>query len=50
MIKMQTSKGGTARHQPHRREVGTMTVSDTIALLTLLAVVIFGIIDLMKKK
>jgi hypothetical protein len=29
---------------------GTMTISEIIALLTLLAVVIFGIIDAMKKK
>lgn len=44
------SKGGTAHPPtPYRREVRLLTVSEVIALLTLLAVVIFGVIDIMKK-
>ena len=33
----------------YRREVVAMTISEVLALLTLLAVVIFGVIDITKK-
>ena len=47
---MQPSKGGTA-HPSHsaKKGGGSMEVSEIIALLTLLAVVIFGVIDITKK-
>lgn len=38
----------TTKHQTSGG--GTMTISEIMALLTLLAVVIFGIIEIMKKK
>lgn len=47
---MQTSKGGTAHLSQHKQKGGdSMEVSEIIALLTLLAVVIFGVIDITKK-
>ena len=46
------AKQGRNGSPPNTRAAGggTMTISEILALLTLLAVVIFGIIDIMKKK
>ena len=47
-----TAKQGRNGSPPNTKTAGggTMTISEIVALLTLLAVVIFGIIDAMKKK
>ena len=45
-------KGNTASHQPpdrYRWEVVAMTITEVLELLTLLAVVIFGVIEATKK-
>ena len=42
-------KGSTAHHQTNSGEVVKMTTMEVLTLLTLLAVVIFGVIDVTKK-
>ena len=45
-----TSKRETARPPLHKNGGDSMTILEVLALLELLAVVIFGILDLVKKK
>ena len=47
---MKKGRAERLEHLPHTEGRCNMEVSEVISLLTLLAVVIFGIIDLMEKK